>query len=126
MGSEKYSKGENMSENGKGSVQRPTDKDKYDSNYDRIFGNKENERIIKNARQLGKTESNIEMIKSRYPDIDWKKLDEVLLKKSINSLGIEPKYLNPDNWMCIHTKGSASFCSCDEFGENYEKRHGNS
>jgi hypothetical protein len=25
---------------GKGSKQRPTDKDKFDNNYDRIFGNK--------------------------------------------------------------------------------------
>lgn len=29
-----------MSDGGKGSKQRPTDKDKYNENYDRIFGKK--------------------------------------------------------------------------------------
>jgi hypothetical protein len=29
-----------MSENGKGDRQRPCDKDKFDENYDRIFGKK--------------------------------------------------------------------------------------
>ena len=29
-----------MSDGGKGSKQRPTDKKKFDENYDRIFGNK--------------------------------------------------------------------------------------
>lgn len=29
-----------MSDAGKGSTQRPTDKQKFDENYDKIFGNK--------------------------------------------------------------------------------------
>jgi len=29
-----------MSDGGKGSKQRPTDRKKFDKNYDRIFGNK--------------------------------------------------------------------------------------
>ena len=29
-----------VSDGGKGSLQRPTDKKKFDENYDRIFGNK--------------------------------------------------------------------------------------
>ncbi len=30
-----------MSDGGKGSQQRPTDKKKFDQNFDRIFGNKD-------------------------------------------------------------------------------------
>jgi len=33
-----------MSDGGKGSKQRPTDKKKFDENYDKIFGNKQKER----------------------------------------------------------------------------------
>ena len=32
-----------MSDGGKGSSQRPTDKKKYDDNYDKIFGKKKKE-----------------------------------------------------------------------------------
>ena len=32
-----------MSDGGKGSKQRPTDKKKYDDNYDKIFGKKKKE-----------------------------------------------------------------------------------
>jgi hypothetical protein len=32
-----------MSDGGKGSSQRPTDKKKYDENYDKIFGKKKKE-----------------------------------------------------------------------------------
>jgi len=32
-----------MSDGGKGSKQRPTDKKKFDENYDRIFGKKKDE-----------------------------------------------------------------------------------
>jgi hypothetical protein len=32
-----------MSDGGKGSKQRPTDKDKYNENYERIFGKKKKE-----------------------------------------------------------------------------------
>ena len=32
-----------MSDGGKGDKQRPTDKQKYDENYDRIFGKKKEE-----------------------------------------------------------------------------------
>ena len=33
-----------MSDGGKGSLQRPTNKKKFDENYDRIFGNKQKEK----------------------------------------------------------------------------------
>jgi len=33
-----------MSDGGKGSSQRPTDKKKYDDNYDKIFGKKKEEK----------------------------------------------------------------------------------
>jgi hypothetical protein len=33
-----------MSDGGKGSGQRPTDKKKYDDNYDKIFGKKKEEK----------------------------------------------------------------------------------
>lgn len=33
-----------MSDGGKGSSQRPTDKKKYDKNYDKIFGKKKEEK----------------------------------------------------------------------------------
>ena len=33
-----------MSDGGKGSKQRPTDKKKYDDNYDKIFGKKKEEK----------------------------------------------------------------------------------
>lgn len=33
-----------MSDGGKGSNQRPTDKKKYDENYDKIFGKKKEEK----------------------------------------------------------------------------------
>jgi hypothetical protein len=36
--------GVNMSDGGKGSSQRPTDKKKYDDNYDKIFGKKKEEK----------------------------------------------------------------------------------
>jgi hypothetical protein len=35
--------GADMSDGGKGSSQRPTDKKKYDENYDKIFGKKKKE-----------------------------------------------------------------------------------
>jgi hypothetical protein len=35
-----------MSDGGKGSKQRPTDKNKFDENFDRIFGKKE----VKNGK----------------------------------------------------------------------------
>jgi hypothetical protein len=38
-----------MSSGGKGSKQRPTDKKKFDDNWDLIFGKKTNEVIIKSA-----------------------------------------------------------------------------
>jgi len=33
-----------MSDGGKGSKQRPTDKDKYNENYEKIFGKKKEEK----------------------------------------------------------------------------------
>ena len=33
-----------MSDGGKGSQQRPTDRQKFDENFDRIFGNKQKEK----------------------------------------------------------------------------------
>ena len=36
--------GNSMSDGGKGSKQRPTDKKKYDDNYDKIFGKKKEEK----------------------------------------------------------------------------------
>ena len=33
-----------MSDGGKGSQQRPTDRKKFDENFDRIFGNKQKEK----------------------------------------------------------------------------------
>jgi hypothetical protein len=33
-----------MSDGGKGSKQRPTDKDKYNENYEKIFGKKKKEK----------------------------------------------------------------------------------
>ena len=39
----RHSLGVCMSDGGKGSSQRPTDKKKYDDNYDKIFGKKKKE-----------------------------------------------------------------------------------
>jgi len=36
-----------MSDGGKGSKQRPTDKKKFDENYDRIFGQKKKKEKVK-------------------------------------------------------------------------------
>lgn len=36
--------GNSMSDGGKGSKQRPTDKKKYDDNYDKIFGKKKEDK----------------------------------------------------------------------------------
>ena len=41
-------RGEEMSDGGKGSTQRPTDKQKFDEAYDRIFGKK---RSTQDSRQ---------------------------------------------------------------------------
>lgn len=43
MGRTKATIGEIMSQNGKGDKQRPTDKNKYDSSYERIFKDPERE-----------------------------------------------------------------------------------
>ena len=39
-----------MSDGGKGSKQRPTDRLKFDQNYDRIFGNKDKKEEKKDGR----------------------------------------------------------------------------
>mgnify|MGYP003331166988 CR=1 FL=1 len=44
---------------GKGSKQRPTDKDKYNENYDRIFGKKDP--VKKNMDKFHKPEAKVQM-----------------------------------------------------------------
>ena len=39
---------------GKGSKQRPTDKSKFDVNYDRIFGKEKNDRIVRTLAENNK------------------------------------------------------------------------
>jgi len=39
-----------MSDGGKGSKQRPTDKKKFDENYDKIFGNKQKEKEMQKVK----------------------------------------------------------------------------
>ena len=45
-----------MSDGGKGSKQRPTDRKKFDENYDRIFGNKQKEK--EDVSKFSKSSSN--------------------------------------------------------------------
>ena len=42
-------------EGGKGSAQRPTDKSKFDSNWDRIFGNKKEDANVTNGQTRTRT-----------------------------------------------------------------------
>jgi len=39
---------------GKGSKQRPTDKSKFDVNYDRIFGKEKNDRVVRTLAENSK------------------------------------------------------------------------
>ena len=39
---------------GKGSKQRPTDKSKFDVNYDRIFGKEKNDRVVRTLAENAK------------------------------------------------------------------------
>ena len=43
--------------NGKGSKQRPTDKSKFDVNYDRIFGKEKNDRVVRTLAENSKNKS---------------------------------------------------------------------
>lgn len=45
----KVEKGKGQWHGGKGSVQKPTDQDKYADNWDRIFGNKKKEKDDNNT-----------------------------------------------------------------------------
>jgi len=42
---------------GKGSKQRPTDKSKFDVNYDRIFGKEKNDRVVRTLAENSKNKS---------------------------------------------------------------------
>ena len=57
---------------GKGSKQRPTDKNKFDANYDRIFGNTENHK--RNVRTLAENAKDKKMTRKvdtyEYEDLE--------------------------------------------------------
>lgn len=46
-----------MSDGGKGSVQRPTDKQKFDEAFERIFGKKNEPKSLERVREVPETEN---------------------------------------------------------------------
>ena len=95
---------------GKGSVQRPTNKDKYNDNYDRIFSKTKKDRVEKATKELNK----------KFPET-LKSLGEITALGAvffISVLALTPSAEADDNLIHIEQSGDNFQLGVDQFGFN--------
>ena len=95
---------------GKGSVQRPTDKDKYNDNYDRIF----------NASRQDKVDKAIKEVNKKFPET-LKSLGEITALGAVffmSILALSPSIEADDNLIHIEQSGDTFQLGVDQFGFN--------
>ena len=95
---------------GKGSVQRPTNKDKYNDNYDRIF----------NTSKEDKVKTAIEEVHKKFPET-LKSLGEITALGAVffmTILALTPSVDADDNLIHIEQSGDTFQLGVDQFGFN--------
>ena len=95
---------------GKGSVQRPTDKDKYNDNYDRIFNASRQDKVGKATKEVNK----------KFPET-LKSLGEITALGAVffmSILALSPSIEADDNLIHIEQSGDTFQLGVDQFGFN--------